>query len=54
MIIYLITTYLQKLFELEKPLVETRNFFAFFGFFETVAELVLLILFIIHLLNKRK
>lgn len=53
MLIYLLTTYMQKLFSLGESQVETRNLFAFFGFFETVAEIILLILFIIHLLNKR-
>ena len=52
MLIYLITTYLQKLFNLGEPELETRGLFAFFGFFETVAELVLLILFIIYLFDK--
>ena len=52
MLIYLFTTYMQKLFSLGEPEIETRRAFAFFGFAETIAEFVLLILFIIYLFNK--
>lgn len=54
MLIYLFTTYMQKLFNLGEPELETRGLFACFGFAETIAEFVLLILFIIYLFNKRK
>lgn len=53
MLMYLFTTYMQKLFNLGEPEIETRRAFAFFGFAETIAEFVLLILFIIYLLDKR-
>lgn len=52
MLIYLFTTYMQKLFSLGEPELETRNMFATFGFLETIAEFVLLILFIIYLFDK--
>lgn len=54
MLMYLFTTYMQKLFSLGEPEIETRRAFAFFGFAETIAEFVLLILFIIYLFDKRK
>lgn len=52
MLMYLFTTYMQKLFSLGEPELETRRAFAFFGFAETIAEFVLLILFIIYLFDK--
>lgn len=53
MLMYLFTTYMQKLFSLGEPEIETRQAFVFFGFAETIAEFVLLILFIIYLFDKR-
>lgn len=53
MLMYLFTTYMQKLFSLGEPEIETRNMFATFGFLETIIEFVLLILFIIYLFDKR-
>ena len=54
MLVYLFSTYMQKLFDLGKPGIETRTMLAFVGFAETVAEFVLIIYLIIISFQKIK
>ena len=54
MLMYLFTTYMQKLFDLAPYTEATRGGFALVGFFETCFEFFLLLIIITEKISERK